>query len=221
MSDFTLPDPPDNAEFWGFSPQKETLYGSDCRPRRFIRVIDALPGGSGRMFHSYVDEPGNSESAVVVETVDIDTFVDFATFGHSPYIEFALSGLKGTLDLSKNKDLFLSQATLRNYEQRARTLLDIADEKRFSIASLTGSDSMKSVLDELSGVLAMWEMLMNTGTMNPLNCLTYLPAGTGTVKYMKKKFDELAGRMLMSNFAPLPFKISQADRDRIKTAFHD
>lgn len=220
MSDFRLPSPPDNAEYWGFAPQKETLYGSDCRPRRFIRVIDALPGGSSRVFHSYQDEAGNPDSFVVVETVSIDTFIDFATFGHTPYIEFSLSGLKGTLDLSANKDLFLSQATLRNYEQRARTLLGIADEKKLSISSLTGSDSSKALFDELSGTLAMWEMLMNTGTMNPLNCLTYLPDGTGNVKSMRDKFDELEQRMLMSNFSPLPFKISQSDRERIKAAFH-
>lgn len=220
MSNFSLPEPPDGAEYWGFSPQKETLYGSDCIPRRFIRVIDALPGGSNRMFHSYQDEPGNPDSRVVVETVAIDTFVEFATFGYTPYIEFALSGLKGSLDLSAHKDLFLSQAALRNYEQRARTLLEIADEKRYSLSTLTGSDSAKAAKDELAGCLAMWEMLMNTGTMNPLNCLTYLPEGADNVKAMHDKMEELESRMLMSNFAPLPFKISQSERDRITAAFH-
>lgn len=221
MSDFTLPDPPDNASFWGFTPQKETLYGSDCHPRKFLRVIDAFPGGGGRMIHTYQDEPGNPDSMVVVETVSIDTFIKFATFGHTPYLEAALCGLKNSIGIDDYKNLFVSQAAYRNYEQRAKILLDIVQEKRYSLSSIFGNDSSQAALDELRGVLMMWEMLMNTGSISPLDCLSYtIPSGSlKTCKSLKTKFDELEERCLMSNFSPLPFKIAQSDRERLLSAF--
>lgn len=221
MSDFSLPDPPDSASFWGFTPQKETLYGSDSRPRKFLRIIDALPGDGQRMMHSYQDEPGDPDSMVVVETVSVDTFIKFATFGHTPYLEAALCGLKNSVGIEDYKELFLSQAAYRNYEQRAKTLLDVAQEKRYSLSSVFGNDSSQAVLDELRGTLMMWEMLMNTGSLSPLDCLSYATPG-GSLRSLgscASKFEELEGRCLMSNFSPLPFKIAQSDRDRLIEAF--
>lgn len=220
MPNFSNPSPPDTTSYWGFTPQKETLYGSECVPRKFLRIIDAIPGGGERVFHTYQDDPGNPDSVVVVETVTIDGFVKFATFGHTPYLETALCGLKGSIGLEDNKDLFLSQAAYRNYETRAKALLEVFDEKKLSFSSIFSSEKTQALKDELSGVLAMWEMLMNSGDMNPTNCISYVPQGADTPKAMRAKFEELEYRLLMGNHAPLPFKISQSDRERITAAFH-
>lgn len=220
MANFNLPSPPDSADYWGFTPQKETLYGSDFLPRRFIRVIDELPGDSSRVIHTYQDDPQDPSSIVSVESVGADTFIEWLTYGYTPYLEAAICGLKGAIGLEEHKKLFLSQAAYRNYEQRARCLLDIIEEKKYSISTMMGSDKISSAKQELLGVLCMWEMLMNTGDIRPLNCLSYCSAESTTMRYMRSKFLELEDRCLMSNFAPLPFKISDDTRKQLVGAFH-
>lgn len=218
MANIRMPEPPDNAEYWGYTPLRETLYGSDTVPRRFLRIIDGMPGGAGRMFHSYEDDPGDPSSRVTVETVTIDEFIKFASFGYTPYLECSLSGHKLALDLSKVRENFISEAVLRNYDARVRDLMAIADEKRYSFAS--SSDSQKALMAEIAGALSMWEMLMNTGNMRALNCLSYFPGGViPKMSWCKDKQAELQGRMMMGSFSPMPYKVSQAQRDHMINVF--
>lgn len=218
-----LPTPPDNTEYWIYVPAYYSLYGSDARPMRFLRVVDALPGGSERVIHTYQDNPSNPDSIVMVESVGIDTFVDYATFGYTPYLECAFCGHKNGMDLTQHKHLFLAQSALRNYEARCRDLLDIAQEKRLSLStSSMSNDKTKALINELQGALAMWEMLMNTGAIKALNALSYIPAQGGTsmpVKQLAEKLEELEERMLMNNFSPLPFKVTQQQREAVRRAF--
>lgn len=219
MIDF-LPTIGDGIQYHGFTPMLATLYGRDEAPYRFLRIVDKgiLNGRS-----SQVVESGNY--SCVVENVDIETYLTFLTYGYTPYVECALTGYSSGIELDEVPEYFISQAVARNYEKRVQTLLSIAENKRLSLlGGLKMAKDTSELCDELEGALAMWEMLMNTGTERPRNCLELIKGQhKGEVriplKRYKEKYEELEDRTLYNNFANIPFKITDDMRNRLLSAF--
>lgn len=223
MGNKSQPRTPDEIDYYLIVPQRATLYGGDTVPSRWLRVIDKR-GNGGRYSHEYLDDPEDPSSMINLETVDIETFIEFATYGYTPYVECMLSGLKIGFDFDKYNTYFLSQAVYRGYEQRCRTLLQICKDKKYSASTLFGSDAAAELVAETKGALACWEMLMNNGTMRTFDCLEYLATPSSRfgipLAKLESKFIEMQDRMLTSNCANLPYKITPDKRETFVHAFN-
>ena len=215
----------DGLSYYLFVPMLATLYGRDRFPHRYLRVVDEADiYGSTRHINAFAEDPGDPEGSCIVETVDTSTFMEFISFGYTPYIECAFSGFKTGLDLSSVSEYIFTEAALRNYEARAKTLIDLAERKRYSIAGKsTASQVTSELVDETLGVFAMWEQLMNRGRVVPLNCLESMPGkkhfATVPIKTFKERFNELEDRMLISNYTQMKYKLSSRERDLFKSYF--
>lgn len=213
-----LPEIDDGRQYYMLVPMLATLYGRDDPPYRFLRVTDTSQ--SGRFSISYESEAGNPDTMIIVESVDLETFIEFASYGYSPYIECALSGYKDGLNMDEDAAYFMTQALLRNYQSRTRTLLSICERKQYSIANIASSGTQLSneLRCELAGAEAMWEMTMNTGRIYPQNCLENLPGrqkNKRSIRDMKREASALDDRLDSGEFSnQLPYKISDDDRNR-------
>ena len=150
--------------------------------------------------------------------------MEFISFGYTPYIECAFSGYKTGLDLSEVPEYVFTEAALRNYEARAKTLIELAERKRYSIGGKsTASQVTSELVDETLGVLAMWELLMNRGKIMPTNCLESMPGKTRfasvPLKLFHERFNELEDRMLISNYTQMKYKLSPREREVFKNCF--
>lgn len=219
-----LPDPQDGISYYIYTPQKETLYGSETLPMQFLRVTDKpSTGGNLREYRAFQYDAMDPTTLCNVETVDIGTFLEWCTYGYTPYLEVAFCALKSGFDFNPYKDSLIAQSAFRGYEQRCKALLDICDEKRFSISARSGSDERTArLVAEIKGSLLMWEMIMNTGTIRPADCLQYVPdtmKGSFPLKGMHAKFEELGERCLIGDFADLEYKVTDELRDDILARF--
>ena len=215
-----MPSIGDGVQYYAFVPMLATLYGRNEEPYRFLRVVDKhVVNGRNVISH---EENGMHFS---IENVDIETYLTFISYGFTPYIETVMTGFKSGLNLSEYSQYFMSQAVFRNYEDRILTLLDITKNKKFSfITGTTANQSTQELCDEIDGALVMWEMAMNLGKVNPTDCLSYVKKQHGTEllipsKRFNEKFNELDERLLMNQFANVPFKITNELRTRLITAF--
>lgn len=215
-----MPSIQDGIEYYSFVPMLSTLYGRNEEPYRFLRVVDEHVL-SGRSTQTYEENSTN----FIIENVDIKTFLNFISYGYTPYIETVMTGFKSGLDLSNYTQFFMSQAVFRNYESRITSLIELAEKKKFSIAGATTSNSTTQELcDEIDGALMMWEMSMNLGDLKPTNCLPYIQKQNGSsllipIKRFKEKFNELDERLLMNQFVNTPFKITNDLREILISAF--
>lgn len=214
-----LPDMQDGISYYIYTPYKESLYGADTRPMQFLRVTDPIPGEGLRQYREFQYDADDPSTICRVETVDVPTFLEWCTYGYTPYLEVAFCGLRNAFDFDPYSDSLISQSAFRNYEERCKTMLDLLDEKRFSLTSrMSGDDRTARLVSELKGALLMWEMLMNTGKIRAVDCLQYAPTdmrGSFPAKALHAKFDELGNRCVIGDFHNLEYKITQSKRDEI------
>lgn len=215
-----LPNLDDGIQALAFVPMLTTLYGRDEEPYRFVRVL-----GSG-LINGRATQPVTIEdTSFVIENVDIETFVTFLSYGYTPYLECALTGFESGLGFEPYQEFFVSQANIRHYENRAQELLKLADNKKLSLIGKTKmSQSTSELCDELDGVLSMWEMLMNTGTIRPTNCLQLAKFQHKSevmipMKRYQEKYEELEHRMLYNTYSDIPFKVTEEKRAKFLSVF--
>lgn len=209
----------DGIDYYLFVPQSITLYGRDEGPYRFLRVVDKESTKLGR---SFVEREIDGDKCII-ETVDIETFLSFISYGYTPYIECLLSGYTNAFGLEQYPIYYISQAMLRNYEMRIKELLEAAQTRKYSIMSMTTiNESTSELIDEITACLAMMEMLMNTGKIAPRNCLANNNKHSMLIptKKFESKFNEIEERFANNNMHNLPFKVTEDKRHQLLTAFN-
>jgi len=205
----------DNLVPYLYLPCLSTLYGMESNPQRWIRVVD---DGSGNSIYT---KTYGGETTDVIECVEVSIFMQYVSYGYTPYIEAAFSGLDSDIDLSVFRKIIFTQAMMRSYEYRAKALMEIIGEKTSSILT-KNAITTREPLFELSGVLLLWENLMNTGSIHPAGILEdseIAQRGTVNLKTLAAKYDELCTRMHFSNFVHIPMKMSNDDRIRMFSCF--
>ena len=212
------PEVGDGISHYMFVPMLATLYGRDRPPYRFLRVVDDEDmGGNGRTITQVWNDPQDPDSLCLVETAGLTTFLEFVSYGYTPYLECSFSGYRDGTHLAEAKAQLFTEALLRNYEARVKILIEICENKRYSLAGRSvNSPVTGELIDETWGALAMWEMVMNMGSMKPNDCLSYLPEKRNhlsiPIKRFKEKLAELDERLLISNHVEMPYKMSESQR---------
>lgn len=214
-----LPDLEDNRSHYIYQPYQATLYGCTQRPHMYLRVVEYL-GSDIYDSITMFDDPSDPNSASVIHSVDLRTFLMYASFGYTPYIEalFSKQGYRG-IDADNIGEYVLTQAVYRNYEARISTLLEECERKRYSIASSSVSNaSTMQLVDEAIGALACWEILTNMGVMRPdgvvanSDLVDHGKMGGIPLNEMRKRFDELGARQFLGNCHALKYKMNDAER---------
>jgi len=209
----------DGSRHYLYLPYGTTLYGHIGLPNRWLRVTDD-DSASVRSFTR-----GDGTLTDVVYEYGFPTYLTYLTFGHTPFIEVAASGLRSGADLSDEMEWLLSQACLRSYSSRVDALLSLADRKRRSL--VTGHNATSAELgDELAACLALWGQLMDTGTVRPLGVLSSSgapklgsPLGPNRMRWARKRAEALRDRMSSGDFVKMPYKVPQRLRDAILSGY--
>ena len=215
----------DGLQYYLFVPVRATLYGRDEYANRFVKVIE-YKGNTVRYTTTKVMRDTSSPNAsVYVDVVDASTFIQYMTFGYTPYIEALFSGFEGNgFEVDTLSDFVLTQAALRNYDARCRQMMSMLNRKRASISGHSMNNALTGELvDELRGTLACWEMLMNMGRLSPKNILVASPINIKGSKIPYKEFEEkhneLAARMLSGNHKALKYKLDDSARSALLKAY--
>jgi hypothetical protein len=147
----------------------------------------------------------------------LKSYLTYLTFGFTPFIEVAMSGMRTGIDATQDARLLLTQACARSYESRILCLMDLANRKRNSLLNKTSPQS-KELSDELVGCLLLWEQLMNSGMIRTAGCVLSkeapggVPFGHRRMRWVEKKYAELSERNKANNFVNIPYKMSSANR---------
>lgn len=189
-----------------YLPYGPTLYGHDGKVSRWLRVTD--------------DENATIQTVSiggvvtdVVHCYGLHTYLTYITFGFTPFLEVAMSGMRTGVDITQDARLLITQACHRSYESRVSCLLGLAHRKRRSL--LTRDQPASAELsDELASCLILWEQLMDSGIIRPTSCLRHgavpsgPPLGHARMRWFESKRDELAGRSATQDFVRLPYKMA-------------
>lgn len=214
-----LPYIDDGISSYLYSPSLSTLYGNTVGINRFIRVVE--DGKKSTIIT--ITEPSGASDVIkdVIETVEFSIFMQFMTYGYTPYIE-VLYGRAGTsgINLEDSRDMFLSQTVLRNYECRMKNLMDMCRLKRFSIDGRKMSNPVTAELvSELEGVMELISQLMDGEFYEPANIIEPNYHAAIPFKELEQKFELIEARLYSGDFCDLPFKMSQSYRNSLFKAY--
>lgn len=193
-----------------YLPYMSNLYGHREGIHRWLRVTD----DERAVVHTI--SMGN-EVTDAVHSYGLTSYLTYLTFGFTPFLEVAMSGMRTGVDVTQDARILMTQACARSYESRILCLMDLAKRKRNSLLTKNSSQA-KELSDELIGCLLMWEQLMNSGMIRPAGCVLSqdAPGGSGLsvgrMRWIEKKYEELARRNKESNFVNLPYKMSAQTR---------
>lgn len=203
-----------------YAPSDITLYGYQGSISHWLRIV---PNGGGCFVTTSTTSDGLSGS--VIETVDLNMFTTYASFGYSPYIEVLLSGYNCGLQSHEmfHREL-ITQALCRSYETRAKALLEMADRKSHSIITRSGERSHE-LMAELDAVLGLWQSILDTGNLMP-NKVLLRPLRSMSFDLSRKSIDEckqwmeeLQARMLKGRYVQIPYKMSPSMQQAFTTAW--
>lgn len=202
----------DGLTYFALLPTLSTLYGYEG-VTRYIRVVDdnVSPTVTNR-----------TREGILVEQIDTITVTDFllrCSYGDTTMIESVYSGIQSGIDLSAFKSKIINQACLRNYEQRATTLLKLCRTKRASFVSASmHGEKVRELVAEMEGVLTCWKHLMDTGEIRAYECVRLgenkrnLKRSSVPLADFEERTDILKRRLLNENFYTLPYKMSAEER---------
>lgn len=214
----------DSIDYYMLTPFLSTLYGRDEYPHRFLRVIEKY-GNGGRSFQSQLEHNSNPDSVAVIENVDIETFIEYASYGYTPYVETLLSKFENAIGLSDNniRDILMTQSLIRDYQSRMKSLIDECKMKSHTLTGrFSSSQATSELLAEANGIAIMWEMLMNTGTIKPQNCIAFNPIGKTAlipIKPLISDYNRLSSQYEKGKFRRMPYKTPQRQREALLNAF--
>lgn len=193
-----------------YLPYMSNLYGHKNGIHRWLRVTDS----DSAIVHTV--SMGN-EVTDMVYCYGLDSYLTYLTFGFTPFIEVAMSGMRTGVDVTQNARVLLTQACSRSYESRILCLMDLMRRKKSAMLTKSGPQA-KELSDELIACLLLWEQLMNSGAIRPAGCLlshdvpSGAPFGISRTRWIEKKYDELSIRNKESNFVNIPYKMSAHNR---------
>lgn len=208
-----MPAPPridDGQMPYFYLPYGASLYGRAAAVHRWIRVTDSEES----VVHTISTR---NEVTDVVYSYGLKTYLSYLTFGYTPFVEVAMSGLRTGVDVRSSARLLLTQACHRSYESRIRFLMGIAEKKRKSVLTRNNPVSYE-LSDEIAGCLIIWEQLMNSGMIQPNGCLLSAklphgsPLGMRRMNWITRKYTALSSRNLTQNTVHLPYKMDEASR---------
>lgn len=194
-----------------YLPYMSNLYGHREGVHRWLRVTDS----EASVIHTV--SLGN-EVTDTVHCYGLKSYLTYLTFGFTPFIEVAMSGMRTGVDVTQDARMLLTQACARSYESRILCLMDLMDRKKNSLLT-KNSERSKELSDELVGCLLLWEQLMNSGMIRPAGCVLSQdapggsPFGRKRMKWIDQKYSELAERNKESNFVNIPYKMSATNRE--------
>lgn len=215
-----MPAPPridDGLTPYFYLPFGASLYGRAAAVHRWIRVTD----NEESIVHTI---SLGGEITDVVYDYGIKTYLSYLTFGYTPFIEVAMSGLRTGVDVRSSAQLLLTQACHRSYEARIKLLMGLAEQKRKSILT-RNSPLAYELVDEIAGCLVIWEQLMDSGMIRPNGCLltTKLPQGSPfgirRMKWAERKYAALSSRNLTKSTVHLPYKMDEEARKRFLASY--
>lgn len=209
------PDAQDHLSHYLYLPYLTTLYGYDALPNRWLRVVDDGSGNFERILSS-----GGTVN-YIIETVEVSTFMNYITYGFTPYLEVAFCNLESGIDLSRYRYELVNLSSVRNYESRCSKLMEIAKKKHNSILTKSSPVS-KELMVELYCTLYLWEQLMNTGNLKAYNCLDMLekqPPQSISLSWANDKLNELKARTYHDNYKEMKFKTDSANRAAMLSSF--
>lgn len=210
MSSLTPPNINDGYAPYFYLPYMATLYGYQNGIHRWLRVTDSE--------ESVVQTFSmGSEVTDVVHCYGLSSYLTYLTFGFTPFIEVAMSGLRTGVDVRADAKYLLTQACARSYESRIMTLMRLEKRKQASLLT-RNSPQAKELSNELVGCLLLWEQLMNSGVIRPSGCILTKDAPGGSSlgimrrRWIERKYEELAERSKSSNFINIPYKMTSEMR---------
>lgn len=186
------------------------LYGHRAGIHRWLRVTDSETA----IVHTI--SLGN-EVTDTVHCYGLNSYLTYLTFGFTPFLEVAMSGMRTGVDVTQNARLLMTQACARSYESRILCLMDLVRRKKNALLTKE-SPLSKELSDELVSCLLLWEQLMNSGMIRPSGIILShdapggSPFGYGRMRWIEKKYAELAERNKESNFVNIPYKMSSRNR---------
>lgn len=202
----------DGLTYYALLPILSTLYGFE-EITRYVRVVDDNVPST---------VTNRTREGILIEQVDTITVTDFllrCSYGDTPMIEAVYSGIQSGIDLGAFKSKIINQACLRNYEQRANTLLELCRRKRTSFVSANmHREKVWELVAEMEGVLTCWKHLMDTGEIRAYECVRLgenkknLKRSSIPLADFEERTDILNRRMLNENFYTLPYKMTAEER---------
>lgn len=193
-----------------YLPYLSNLYGHRDGVHRWLRVTDS----ESAVVHTV--SMGN-EVTDTVHCYGLNSYLTYLTFGFTPFLEVAMSGMRTGVDVTQHARVLMTQACARSYESRILCLMDLMQRKKSALLTKTSNQS-KELSDELVSCLLLWEQLMNSGIIRPAGCLLSQdapggsPFGHGRMRWIEKKYAELAERNKENNFVNIPYKMSAQNR---------
>lgn len=193
-----------------YLPYGTTLYGHTGGVRRWIRVTD----DETATVHTIT--MGN-EVTDIVNGFGLQSYMTYLTFGYTPFIEVALSGMPTGVDVMHHANMLLTQACHRSYDSRIRTLMELARKKHGSLLT-RNNELARELSDELAACLTLWEQLMDSGALHPTHCLNASdvpdgqPLGIRRMHWFEKKYADLTARQDSHDVIHLPYKVDEAQR---------
>lgn len=210
MPSLTPPNIDDGQLPYFYLPYMSSLYGHTDGVHRWLRVIDS----DENVIHTV--SMGN-EVTDTVHCYGLKTYLTYLTFGFTPFLEVAMSGMRTGVDVTQDARVLMTQACARSYESRILCLMELMGRKRNALLTKNSPQSQE-LSDELVGCLLMWEQLMDSGMIRPAGCLNThdapsgSPFGLSRMHWIDKKYRELGDRNKESNFVNIPYKMSAATR---------
>ena len=211
----TPPDAQDSYSHYLYLPYLTTLYGYEAMPSRWLRVVDDGSGNFERILST------DGEVNYIIETVEVSTFMNYITYGFTPYLEVAFSGLESGIELRQYRAELVNLSSVRNYESRCDKLMEIAKGKQNSILTKSSPVS-RELMVELYCALYLWEHLMDTGVLKASNCMDMLvkkPPSSISLSWASRKLGELKTRTYHDNYRDMKFKTDSSNRAAMLTSF--
>ena len=214
MVDMPILNPPridDGYTPYFYLPYMSNLYGHKEGVHRWLRVTD----DESAVVHTV--SMGN-EVTDTVHCYGLTSYLTYLTFGFTPFLEVAMSGMRTGVDVTHHARALMTQACARSYESRILCLMDLAQRKKNSLLT-KNSLQAKELSDELVACLLLWEQLMNSGMIRPAGCVLSHDApggsalGIGRMHWIERKYNELSLRNKESNFINIPYKMSSTMRN--------
>ena len=208
------PNFPDNISHYLLLPMGLTLYGYESKAEHWLRVGDV---NQNHIYTEYVI----NDNKYFLETIGLQEFILFLTYGYTPFLEVVYSGYQHGIDLGSFRQILVTQSALRNYEKRANILFEIAKNKQHS--PLTRFDEKsREIMAELQGVMFMWEELMSSGEIKAKDCLLEVKNAYAlgiNLELITKNLDDVKARMYYSNSVKMQVKTLPDQRNLLLKAF--